>query len=150
MKIIILIIITLLTIILLTYLLYIKNIDNNTKWNLSKSENKEIGLKVEDPFLNDKLSDFAQTAFFALGARDYGRIDIRLDKNDEPMFLEANLLPSLIENYGNFPKACHLYKNMDHEDMILTLVNLGLSHKKSKLISPAVEIKINNKEVILV
>ena len=115
-----------------------------------KSENKEKVLKVEDPILNDKLSEFAQKAFFALGARDYGRIDIRLDKNDEPMFLEANLLPSLIDNYGNFPKACRLYKNMDHEDMILTLVNLGLSHKKSKLISPDLEVSVNKNEIILV
>ena len=115
-----------------------------------KSENKEKVLKVEDPILNDKLSEFAQKAFFALGARDYGRIDIRLDKNDEPMFLEANLLPSLIDNYGNFPKACRLYKNMDHEDMILTLVNLGLSHKKNKLISPDLEVSVNKNEIILV
>jgi len=39
--------------------------------------------------------------------------------------LEANLIPSLIENYGSFPKACMLNDNLDYEPMILRIVHLA-------------------------
>jgi len=62
-----------------------------------------------------------------LGARDYGRIDIRLDATGTPHFLEANLIPSLISGYGSFPKACVMNIGLEYEPMIMRIANLGLS-----------------------
>lgn len=82
---------------------------------------------VTDPALRKTLTDLAANCFMALGARDYGRIDIRLDASGTPHFLEANLIPCLIEGSGNFPKACVMNLDMNYETMILHIVNLGLA-----------------------
>ena len=71
-----------------------------------KSMDVESHFEVTDGKLKAMINELAINAFRALGARDYGRIDIRLDAAGRPHFLEANLLPSLMNNYGNFPKTC--------------------------------------------
>jgi D-alanine-D-alanine ligase len=101
---------------------------------------------VDDPILKSKLIKLAKQAFVALGARDYGRVDIRLDAAGVPHFLEANLIPCIIEGSGNFPKACLMNRNMDYSSMILHIVRLGLqrsnttsqdhSHRSDVLASP--------------
>lgn len=93
-----------------------------------KSSNSELVLDVTEPELKEQLNELALNAFEALGAKDYGRIDIRLDKKGVPQFLEANLLPSLISGYGSFPKACVMHKDLGYEDMILTIANLGFKN----------------------
>lgn len=90
-----------------------------------KSSNSETALPVDDPTQHSRISRFALNVFRALGGRDYGRIDIRLDAQGTPHFLEANLMPSLIRDYGSFPKACVLNQNIDQEAMLLRIVQLG-------------------------
>lgn len=90
-----------------------------------KFANEEVVLAVIDPKMYRRVTAIAIDVFNALGARDYGRIDIRLDKYGAPHFLEANLIPSLISGYGSFPKACELIMAMNYEDMILGITNLG-------------------------
>jgi D-alanine-D-alanine ligase len=91
-----------------------------------KNADTESTRAINDPLLAQKLNTLALHAFHALGATDYGRIDIRLDAYGEPHFLEANLLPSLIDNYGNFPKTCLINLGISHRDLIFQLVDLGL------------------------
>ncbi len=92
-----------------------------------KSSDTESAIKVGDELLKSKVTMLALNAFCALGARDYGRIDIRLDAKGVPHFLEANLLPSLIRGYGNFPKACFMNRGLDYEPMLLSIVRLALA-----------------------
>lgn len=94
-----------------------------------KSADSVIDAEVTDITLRSKVTELALKVFYALGANDYGRIDIRLDKFGTPLFLEANLIPSLIEGYGSFPKACKLNNDIDYESMLLSIVSLGLSSK---------------------
>lgn len=96
-----------------------------------KSEDSESVIPVEDIELSDKLKEFAISAYQALGARDYGRIDIRLDENDIPHFLEANLIPGLAyhEFTSYFTSACLISGLFDYETMVLHIVQLGLSRK---------------------
>lgn len=91
-----------------------------------KSSDKERFGEVGDKILKSKITRLALGAFHSLGARDYGRIDIRLDTQGQAHFLEANLLPSLLDGYGNFPKACWLNNKLDYESMLLTIVRLAL------------------------
>jgi D-alanine-D-alanine ligase len=91
-----------------------------------KSSNAERVVEVTDEIIKAKVTTLAINVFHALGARDYGRIDIRMNKAGTPQFLEANLLPSLISGYGSFPKACVLTMGLDYEPMILGIVRLGL------------------------
>ncbi len=103
-----------------------------------KAINTEQVVIVDDISLKQKIVRLAIEAFKAIGARDYGRIDIRLDSYGTPHFLEANLIPSLISGYGNFPKACMLNTGLDYESMILNIAELGMN-RNSKTISHKLE-----------
>jgi D-alanine-D-alanine ligase len=90
-----------------------------------KSADTEHHLEVTDTSLKEKINTLAINAFLALGAKDYGRIDVRLDSHGTPHFLEANLLPSLVNGYGNFPKSCLLNNDLEYGPMILTIASLA-------------------------
>jgi len=94
-----------------------------------KTANSEQAVKVVDDIIKYRVTALALGVFKALGARDYGRIDIRFDKNGVANFLEANLIPSLISGYGSFPKSCVLNINLEYEQMILHIVRLGLARQ---------------------
>ncbi len=49
-----------------------------------KLSNTEQALGVNDPVISSKVAELALAVFHALEARDYGRIDIRLDKTGTP------------------------------------------------------------------
>jgi D-alanine-D-alanine ligase len=95
-----------------------------------KAADQEDYLVITNQTIKKNVSELAMKVFKALGARDYGRIDIRLDGAGIPQFLEANLLPSLLDGYGNFPKACLLNLNLSYGDMILAITKLGFEHVK--------------------
>lgn len=92
----------------------------------AKSANKEQVVATSDPSVHQSVSSLALKSFKALGAQGYGRIDIRMDAKGRPHFLEANLLPSLIADYGSFPKACLLNKNIGYSSMIKQIADLAL------------------------
>ncbi|MEO5949992.1 MAG: D-alanine--D-alanine ligase [Candidatus Saccharimonadales bacterium] len=94
--------------------------------NFVKSSNEEQVIAVLDAPLRARINDLAIGVFNALGARDYGRIDIRLDEDGVPHFLEANLIPSLISGYGSFPKACILNGGIEYKPMILSIAHAGM------------------------
>lgn len=94
--------------------------------NNVKREDLETMLAVTDPAEHSTLKSFAIDAFRALGAQDYGRIDVRFDQFGIPHFIEANLIPSLIEGYGSFPKAYALNLGLNYDAMLLHIVHLGL------------------------
>ena len=107
-----------------------------------KSADTEQATKITNEIIKLKVEALAIDAFHALGARDYGRIDIRLDKFGAPNFLEANLIPSLISGYGSFPKACVMNLGLDYESMLLCIVRLGLKRSLSleEIVEPAIAI----------
>ncbi|MEO8105196.1 MAG: hypothetical protein ABI602_02565 [Candidatus Saccharibacteria bacterium] len=92
-----------------------------------KASNTEVVTAIADAATKSKVCSLALDVFLALGARDYGRIDIRMDQFDEPYFLEANLVPSLIAGYGSFPKACVINQKLSYEAMLLAIVNLAFT-----------------------
>jgi D-alanine-D-alanine ligase len=92
-----------------------------------KSADAEHVKEVTDAKIRESIIKLAIDAFRSIGGRDYGRIDIRMDEHGVPHFLEANLIPSLIDNYGSFPKACALNQQISYEDMLLRITNLGMS-----------------------
>jgi len=53
-----------------------------------------------------KSADIAIKAWKALGCRDGGRIDMRLDKNGVPNFIEVNTLAGLNPNDSDLPILC--------------------------------------------
>lgn len=94
-----------------------------------KADDTEHVVAVIDLALRMRLNRLAKAAFRALGARDYGRVDIRLDERGVPHFLEANLIPGLANHdfISYFTSACQINQNMSYDTMILSLVNLSLN-----------------------
>lgn len=86
------------------------------------SGDDEVISIVEDPALHASLQSLAEGVFTALGARDYGRIDIRLNSEGQPQFLEANLIPGLSTS-SFYPIANKLYNDLSYEDTILQIVS---------------------------
>src|SRR5205085_2829600 len=109
-----------------------------------KREDQEVVVPVLEPILRAKVTSAALRFFDALEARDYGRIDLRLDATVTPHFIEANLIPSLLEGYGSFPKACLLNIGMDYETMLLSIVRLGFTRK------PALSLELSPQDDLLV
>jgi len=89
-------------------------------------------VPVTDPVVREALVELATRSFRALGARDYGRIDIRMDRAGVAHFLEANLIPCMIEGSGNFPKACLMNIGMDYEAMMLHIVRLAFARTQNR------------------
>ncbi|HEY8992231.1 MAG TPA: hypothetical protein VIM37_00080 [Candidatus Microsaccharimonas sp.] len=111
--------------------------DSNGERMLSKivkSSNTEAVLEVTDAAERSRLKSFAINVFHALGARDYGRIDVRFDKFGVPQFLEANLIPSLIDGYGSFPKAYEMNLGLTYESMLMQIVSLAVNREPKKIL----------------
>ena len=97
---------------------------------LSKSVKKadtERAVAISDPELKERVSSIAINSFLALGASDYGRIDVRLDSQGDPSFIEANLNPGLSMN-GYLSRCFYLNEQINYQSMITTIVNLGLEN----------------------
>ena len=93
-----------------------------------KKENTEELIKVSDIKLFNVLADMAKKSFKALKGRSIGRIDIRMNENFIPHFIEANLMPGLRGGY--FYRCCNLNLNINYQEMILRIVNNGLTLSK--------------------
>ena len=91
-----------------------------------KLDNDEKLKEVEEPALS-AVSALASQAFTALGARDFGRIDIKMDARSVPHFIEANLVPGMTPVTSYFPRACQIAGELTYDDVVLKIVSLALS-----------------------
>lgn len=109
-------------------------IDKNGNSFLSESvkeaDTEEV-IPVEDnPDLKSSLSALAVGVFEALGSRDYGRIDMRLDALGNPSFIEANLMPGL-SDHGYLTRCFSMNEHISYDDMIMSITNLGFERSSS-------------------
>jgi D-alanine-D-alanine ligase len=68
-------------------------------------------------------------AYRALNCRDYARVDMRLDANNQPYILEVNPNPDLAESCA-FHMSCTA-TGRNYEQMICELIDLALTRKKA-------------------
>lgn len=90
-----------------------------------KCEDHEQVIAVTEPILKRAICNLATRVYTVLGGRDLGRIDIRLDGDGSPFFLEANFMPGPGTRY--FAGACMINENMDYDSVLLRITSLGLS-----------------------
>ena len=90
-----------------------------------KKDDEEKVIAVTDAKIFKKLSKLAKKAFKALGGKSLGRIDIKMNHQGVPHFMEANLMPGLRKGY--FYRSCLLNLDMNYDDMIFNIANTGLS-----------------------
>jgi D-alanine-D-alanine ligase len=97
----------------------------------AKSENKELVVKIVNKKILKSIMYIAKESFIALGARDYGRIDIIMDKENKPYFMEANLIPGMTKrlkenNSSYFTRACYINDNMTYKETIIEITEIAL------------------------
>ena len=109
-----------------------------------KKNDQESVIPITDRKIYNQLSDFAKDAFKALDGKSLGRIDIKMNHNGVPHFIEANLMPGLRKGY--FYRSCLLNLGMSYEQMILTIANNGLG--LCTQVNRQVLSKTNLKEII--
>ena len=73
------------------------------------------------PQMAERISQMALTAYRALGCRDIGRVDVRMDGRGQPFFIEINPLPGLHPVDGDFPI---LWRRLGHsyDELILAVL----------------------------
>jgi D-alanine-D-alanine ligase len=82
-----------------------------------KKENRELMTPIADPGIRKAVSDLARQSFRALGGRDFGRIDIKMDAAGLPHFLEANLLPGMNPQHSYYPEAFRLVRDIGYDEL---------------------------------
>lgn len=90
-----------------------------------KKQDAETVEPVTDMVIHARLGDLAKAAFRALDGKSLGRIDIKMNQDNVPHFVEANLMPGLRKGY--FYRGCMLNLNMSYEEMILMIAENGLA-----------------------
>ncbi len=80
--------------------------------------------------LQDSFSAQALTAFDALGAAGWGRVDFLLDEAGVPQFLEVNTIPGMT-SHSLVPMAAR-QAGVDFDELVLRILALGLDaqHKR--------------------
>ena len=78
--------------------------------------------------LKNKIEDICKNAYKALRIRDWARMDVRCDNNNEPYIIEINPLPGVLPNPEDnscFPKAAREV-GMDYNKLIQTVLNSAI------------------------
>lgn len=89
-----------------------------TEYNCPACLPKDIYIKVQE---------VALSAFNAIGGRDFGRVDIMLDLENQPYVLEVNTIPGLTET-SLLPKAA-MQVGYDFDKLCLKIVEMALTRK---------------------
>jgi len=71
-----------------------------------------------------KIQDAALGAFYAIGGRDYARVDVMVRANGDPVVLEVNTLPGMTET-SLLPKAAAA-AGLNYEQLCQRMIDLAL------------------------
>lgn len=88
----------------------------------AKTGNTEILKLIADGVTLSKVMDIARQSFRALGARDFGRIDVKMDHHGKCHFIEANLVPGMKKGSSYFPRACEISSGLDYDAVVGLMV----------------------------
>lgn len=88
-----------------------------------------------DPGLREEIERTALAAFHALGCRDWGRVDLRLDAAGRAQVIEINPLPGILPDPRQnscFPKAARA-AGLSYDDLILSVLETALARYEGHL-----------------
>jgi D-alanine-D-alanine ligase len=97
----------------------------------AKKDDSEKLIIIDDNEVKSSVTALAIDAFNALGVRDFGRIDIKTNKNGECFFMEANLVPGMTYGSSYFPEACDIAREYTYDKVIELLLAGGLARASS-------------------
>jgi D-alanine--D-alanine ligase len=97
---------------------------------------EKVGVIVQRPAKNISkkletlLSEIALDTYNILDCHDYGRVEIRVDKDDNPYVLELNPNPSI--NIGNCVPEVAKLTGLDYGDFLEEIIALAIKRYKNK------------------
>jgi len=105
----------------------------------TKKENREMVIAIDDEDIFKSVASIAKRSFKALGARDFGRIDIIMDENDCPYFIEANLVPGMTQRPNDkdssyFPRACFINSHITYQETVQRIAEIAFNRLEGRLI----------------
>jgi D-alanine-D-alanine ligase len=80
--------------------------------------------------LRDQVEALALGAFRVLECRDTGRIDLRLDAQGRPAFIEINVLPGLHPTHSDLPMIA-TQEGISYEELIRSIIQSALARQES-------------------
>lgn len=92
-----------------------------------KIEDNEGFAVVTSKTERKQLENMAIKCFKALGVRDFGRIDIKMDENGVCNFLEVNLVPGMTKGTSYFPICFEMDKKLSYSKIICSVVENAVS-----------------------
>ncbi|MDW7657316.1 MAG: D-alanine--D-alanine ligase [Bacillota bacterium] len=95
----------------------------------TKKNNQEQLKAIAQLEIFEQVSELAKRAFIALGARDFGRIDIKMNEQGIPCFLEANLLPGMNMDNSYFPQACLICREISYRQLVNHMTDIAFKRQ---------------------
>ena len=83
-------------------------------------ENHVIYKPCHEPIM-EKINSLALETYVGLGCRDAGRVDIRLDKDGKPVFIEINPLAGINPHHSDLPILARM-NDMDYKTLIKNII----------------------------
>ncbi len=83
-----------------------------------KQQDTECLMAVECDEDTRSVDMLAEAAFLGLGARGFGRIDVKMNSQGQCFFMEANLIPGMTQNTSYFPRAHEIANNLSYDQVI--------------------------------
>ncbi|MFA6304209.1 MAG: ATP-grasp domain-containing protein [Patescibacteria group bacterium] len=80
--------------------------------------------------LETLLTEIALDTYNILDCQDYGRVDIRVDQNDNPYVLELNANPSLAPD-ARIPSSAKIL-GIDYSDLLVEIITLAIKRYQQK------------------
>jgi len=97
-----------------------------------KDRNSETLKQITDMNIFKKVSDIALSSFGALGIRDFGRIDIKMDAQEKCYFMEANLTPGMTNGNSYFPRAFEICSRMKYDSVVFSMFREAIKRSQKK------------------
>jgi len=99
----------------------------------AKSDDSEELKLIEDDEMKNKVIKLAVESFLTLGVRDFGRIDIKTNKEGYCFFLEANLVPGMTFGSSYFPESCKMAHGFTYDKVIQLILENSIGRVKPKV-----------------
>lgn len=92
----------------------------------TKMDNLETHHCVDDIKLKEDIILLSKKAFEILGCRDLARIDIKLDANNKPSFMEINMLPGFNKGRSYYPVSFEKNFDMTYDETANAVVKAAI------------------------
>ncbi|MCW9015050.1 MAG: D-alanine--D-alanine ligase [Gammaproteobacteria bacterium] len=113
----------------------------------TKIDDSENIIEIIDDEVKNRVKLLAIDAFYTLGARDFGRIDIKTNNHGKCFFMEANLVPGMTRGSSYFPEACNIENAFTYDRVIELLLAGGLA-RASATVPPLIHSDTNRKHLV--